>query len=164
MNRLVDIALGYEGFPAQRYRGPNTGQTPDGFDCSGYVQWVLLQSGICVPNVPHTEEAIRHSEEFFDFFGFLVDEQFRQPGDLVFFSKTGCRPSHVGIHIGEGKMIHSPGRNDSQVSVCSIDDFCNSKPLKFRPNNGYPQIYQKNPIGYKRVALPHRTRYQMLFS
>lgn len=32
-----------------------------------------------------------------------------QPGDLIFSSTNGSgRVTHVGIYVGEGKMIHAP--------------------------------------------------------
>jgi cell wall-associated NlpC family hydrolase len=32
-----------------------------------------------------------------------------QPGDLYFFAETGTKITHVGIAIGEGRIIHSRG-------------------------------------------------------
>lgn len=158
MNRIVYTALKYEGASAVRYRTPDTGNKPEGFDCSGFFQWVLLESGIFVPMVPTTQRILRHSEEYFDFLGFLVHEPFRQPGDAIFFSKNGYRPSHVGIYVGEGNMIHSPGRDDTNVCVCPVDALCGKDYIKFDSKKGYPQIYSTNPIGYKRVALPSLNR------
>lgn len=161
MNKLVNIALKYEGFPSARYIPPGAfGNTPKAFDCSGFVQWALLESGIVIPNIPNTNRLIRHSEEFFDFLGFAVHEPAILPGDLVFFSKNGCKPSHLGIYIGKGNMIHSPGMDGKKVCIREVDDFCKKNKLKFKPKIGYPQIYFYNPIGYKRVALPVATRYQ----
>ncbi|WP_262401703.1 C40 family peptidase [Actinomadura sp. CNU-125] len=39
-----------------------------------------------------------------------------QPGDLVFFSGLG----HVGMFVGNGKMIHAP-RTGKNVEIVSID-------------------------------------------
>lgn len=161
MNKLVNIALKYKGFPAMRYDGEGTtGNNPKAFDCSGYIQWVLIESGIKVPNVPNTKRAVRYSEEIFDFVGFAIHEQAVRPGDLVFFSKNGCRPSHLGICIGDGEMIHSPGMDGKEVCVRSIEDFCIKNRLRFKPKEGHSQIYFKNPIGYKRVAQTSESRYQ----
>ncbi|WP_373365981.1 C40 family peptidase [Streptomyces fradiae] len=40
------------------------------------------------------------------------------PGDLVFFYPG---VSHVGIYVGDGRMIHAP-RTGSTVRLASIDD------------------------------------------
>ena len=59
-----------------------------------------------------------------------------QPGDLVFFGKNG-NASHVGIYIGNGKMIHSagdenntksnPGRGVSVANVNYRSDFIEAR-------------------------------------
>ncbi len=33
-----------------------------------------------------------------------------RPGDLLFFRRGGRHIGHVGIHLGDGKMIHASGR------------------------------------------------------
>ena len=153
MSRLVEIALKYIDYPSVSYTLPNVGNTPDGFDCSGFVQWVLKESKINLQRISNWDE-LRHSEQFFDFLGIYIHPLARQKGDLVFFSKNGYRPSHLGIYLGDGEMIHSPGRNNQRVSICSIEDFCNKNSLKFPSEDGFPQIYFENPIGYKRAAIP----------
>ena len=157
MNNLVDVALEYEGFPTIKYAGPKAGKTPEGFDCSGFVQWVLMESGISIPKISNDRE-IRHSEEFFDHFGYLIHPLAKQKGDLVFFSKNGARPSHIGIYLGDGKMIHSPGTNNKKVCIRSVDEYCKNR-INFESGNGGVQIYFENPIGFKRVALPSENRY-----
>lgn len=38
------------------------------------------------------------------------------PGDLLFFNTTGRKISHVGLYIGDGKMIHaSSGRGKVRI-------------------------------------------------
>ncbi|MBQ7344540.1 MAG: C40 family peptidase [Oscillospiraceae bacterium] len=74
------------------------GTTPKGFDCSGFVQYVLDQSGITIPRT--TAEQVK--------VGKLITKSDLLPGDLVFLKdtyRTGV--SHVGIYIGDGKMIHA---------------------------------------------------------
>ena len=40
-----------------------------------------------------------------------ISESSLQPGDLIFFNKTfkgrGNQVTHVGIYVGDGKMIHA---------------------------------------------------------
>lgn len=89
------------------------GQTPDsGFDCSGFVSYVLRQHSIDVPRTVAEQFAAGRS----------VAQDDIQIGDLVFFTTTGPGATHVGIVVSTGnrwEFIHSP--NDG--SVVRIDRF-----------------------------------------
>lgn len=77
------------------------GTTPDGFDCSGLVQYVMKSLGI---NVSRTsQEQIKN--------GVPVSKGDLQAGDLVFFESNGD-VHHVGIYVGNGMMIHAPRTGD----------------------------------------------------
>lgn len=169
MPDIVEIALRYEGCDACLYEGPNSGNTPEsGFDCSGFIQYVLQQADLPLPTVPEDaflvdtdrEETpspprpVGHSEEFFDRYGILIHEEARQRGDLIFFSE-GERPKHLGILIDEDEMIHSPGIDDTEVGRLHVPSYVDS--LRIEPSD--KQIYHRNPIGYKRPAIPDG-RYQ----
>ncbi|MFL4478738.1 C40 family peptidase [Paeniglutamicibacter sp. ORCA_105] len=67
------------------------GNTPSGWDCSGFVKYVYAQHGI---NIARGTSAIRASGQF-------VRTSSPKPGDLVFQNGGG----HVGIYLGGGKMI-----------------------------------------------------------
>lgn len=95
---MLAVAEQYLGYP---YVWGGTNPTTS-FDCSGYVSWVINHSGwnygrlgvmgledICTP----------------------VSAADAKPGDLVFFIGTydapyPNRPTHVGIYVGGGRMIH----------------------------------------------------------
>ena len=75
------------------------GSSPEtGFDCSGYVCWVLNQSGWDVGRT--TANGLWQQST-------KISEQEAKPGDLVFFEGTYDTPgaSHVGIYVGDGMMI-----------------------------------------------------------
>ena len=75
------------------------GSTPEtGFDCSGYVCWILNQSGWDVGRT--TANGLWQQST-------KISEQEAKPGDLVFFEGTYDTPgaSHVGIYVGDGMMI-----------------------------------------------------------
>lgn len=74
---------------------------PNGFDCSGLTRFVYEQAADI--SLPHYSRAQ---------FGKVkpVSRANAQPGDLVFFFERGAH--HVGIYIGNGKMIDAPGRGD----------------------------------------------------
>lgn len=74
------------------------GTTPKGFDCSGFVQYVMNLSGIQLPRTTTDQYTV----------GTYVSKRDLQPGDLVFLQNTyRAGISHVGIYIGDGKMIHA---------------------------------------------------------
>lgn len=77
------------------------GSSPStGFDCSGFVCWVINHSG--VGSVGRTTaEGLRQWTN-------TIPPSERQPGDIIFFQGTydTAGASHVGIYIGDGKMIH----------------------------------------------------------
>jgi cell wall-associated NlpC family hydrolase len=82
-----------------------SGADPDGFDCSGFTQYVYRQFGVDLPRIA--------ADQYSDQYGRLVtDPNELAPGDLVFFANT-FEPgiSHVGIYIGDGDVVQamSPG-------------------------------------------------------
>lgn len=75
------------------------GSTPEtGFDCSGYVCWVLNQSGWDIGRT--TANGLWQQST-------KITESEAKPGDLVFFEGTydTAGASHVGIYVGDGVMI-----------------------------------------------------------
>lgn len=94
-----------------RYRAG--GESPStGFDCSGFVSWVLQKHGI---------DLGRSSGEHFKH-GHKVGRQDLKPGDLVFFSsKRKKRVAHVGIYMGAGQFIHAASRNH-QIQVNGLSE------------------------------------------
>lgn len=82
-------ALGKVG---AKYRYGASG--PSAFDCSGLVNWAYRSSG---KSLPRTSKALSRV-------GTSVSKSALQPGDLVFFYGG---PSHVGIYIGNGKIVHA---------------------------------------------------------
>ena len=80
------------------------GNTPaQGFDCSGFVRYVLLENGLSLSE--------RSSEEMYHAGWQTVSRAALKAGDLVFF-QTGrqSRVNHVGIYVGDGQFIHAPAR------------------------------------------------------
>lgn len=78
------------------------GSDPSGFDCSGLMQYVFNLNGI---------KLNRTAAEQFKQGLAISSMQTLTPGDLVFFGENG-KASHVGMFIGNGKMIHAPTTND----------------------------------------------------
>lgn len=86
------------------------GASPAGFDCSGFVYYVLKQCGY---NPARTPSAQWNQ-------GTAVEKKDLQPGDIVFFAGTGASGiSHVGIYAGNGQFIHAPNSR-STVSYSDL--------------------------------------------
>ncbi|WP_242483071.1 NlpC/P60 family protein [Streptomyces sp. HSG2] len=80
---------------------------PGSYDCSGLTRAAWTAAGVALPR--STRDQARA--------GTVVPLSEARPGDLVFFSDD---PAHVGVHVGNGMMIHAPGpgsyvREDSVV-------------------------------------------------
>ncbi|HUP92136.1 MAG TPA: C40 family peptidase [Solimonas sp.] len=92
-HNVVLEALGQVGRP---YRAG--GASPDGFDCSGLVQYVFAQAGIRLPRSAREQHAK----------GNAIDVDDAEPGDLLFY-RIGGKVDHVGIYLGDGEALHAPG-------------------------------------------------------
>jgi cell wall-associated NlpC family hydrolase len=76
-----------------------SGATPRGWDCSGLTMWFYQQLGI----------ELEHRASRQDTSGIKVADP--KPGDLVVFHYNGNKDAyHVGVYVGNGKMIHAPKR------------------------------------------------------
>jgi len=114
MNRLISTAKQYLGvrydFGAKPYPRSNA------FDCSSYTQYVYGKFGI---NLPRTARAQGRM-------GQTVSRKNLRKGDLLFFYVPGRFKSnkvvgHVGIYIGNRKMIHANTEPKDGVQIRSID-------------------------------------------
>ncbi len=90
---IAGTALSLRGAP---YR--DGGADPQGFDCSGFVQYVFAQNGLRMPRTVTDQYHAGHS---------VAPGQI-QPGDLLFFSTVAPGASHVGIAIGGDEFVHAP--------------------------------------------------------
>lgn len=72
---------------------------PNAFDCSGLVQWAAKQAGQSVPRTTYEQVKV----------GTPVQRGEIQPGDLIFSTwEGGQHPGHVGIYVGDGKILSAP--------------------------------------------------------
>ncbi|NPA51860.1 MAG: C40 family peptidase [Aquificae bacterium] len=102
---IVDFAIGLLGI---QYKFG--GQSVRGMDCSAFVQKVYAMLGIQLPRTA------RYQAQF----GLFVNRENLKPGDLLFFRTYARFPSHVGIYIGEGKMIHASSAG-GRIIISNID-------------------------------------------
>ena len=84
------------------------GRTPFGIDCSGYSQIIYRMCGVDLPRDASQQAEIGDKLSF-------IEEA--TPGDLAFFDNSEGRITHVGILLGDNKIIHASGK----VRVDRID-------------------------------------------
>lgn len=84
---IIDIAGQFVGVPYV-----SGGTSPDGFDCSGFTQYVYAQAGVSLPRSSGDQR----------YAGAVVPRDQAQPGDLIW------SPGHVAIYAGDDTQIDSP--------------------------------------------------------
>jgi len=80
-----------------RYRFGGTTPT-GGFDCSGFVKYVLAALQISLPRTAQQQAGV----------GATVpkDTTSLKPGDLLTFGR-GSKVTHIGIYVGDGRYVHA---------------------------------------------------------
>jgi cell wall-associated NlpC family hydrolase len=98
--KVMQVANKYVGVPYVF-----GGESPAGFDCSGYVAYVFAQFGIGLPHSVHGQARL----------GKIIKPEDALPGDLVVFNDL----SHDGIYAGNGNFFHAPRPGD-RVKLATI--------------------------------------------
>ena len=75
------------------------GESPRGFDCSGFTQYVFRKNGIELPRTSRQQVQV----------GSKVTTSLSslRTGDLIFFAENYSRVDHVAIYAGDGRIIHA---------------------------------------------------------
>ena len=109
-NDILFNALGLVGTP-YRYGGSSP---VNGFDCSGLIQYVYLESAnLALPRTVAEMNRLEAPD---------IAEDNLQSGDLVIFATDGSRrPNHAGIYVGERRFVHAPSRG-GEVRMDVLDD------------------------------------------
>lgn len=92
MASLVQLAYSLIGSPYVA-----GGNSPAGFDCSGFVQYLYSRVGISISRSTSTQI---HD-------GVAVSYENAQPGDILLWGYSAGVPTHSAIYVGNGQMIHA---------------------------------------------------------
>ena len=84
---LADYALQFQGYPYVA-----GGNTPSGWDCSGFVQWVFAQFGVSLPHYSGAQMSVGTAV------GSVAEAA---PGDII------VNTQHAAIYIGNGMVINA---------------------------------------------------------
>lgn len=103
-HRAAAVALQQVGIP-YRYGGA----TPNGFDCSGLVQYAYSRAG---KRVPRTTGQLWSQLR-------PVPPRDLQPGDVLFFRIEG-KVAHVGLYLGDSQFVHAPSTGRT-VAIAKLD-------------------------------------------
>lgn len=114
---------------------------PD-YDCSGLVQAAYAANGVWLPRDAYLQERFCQSVAVLPGQTSLL-----LPGDLIFFG-TARRCTHVGLHLGGGRYLHSSGREHGRNGI-GCDDL--------NPRNPDPvaRHYRRELRGAGRVMHSH---------
>lgn len=88
-----------------------SGNTPSGWDCSGMTMWFYDQLDVQLEHRASKQQSVG------------VATKNPKVGDLVVFKYKGYKSAyHVGVYVGNGKMIHAPKKGHLTV-VESVKKF-----------------------------------------
>lgn len=96
---LIETAKSYIGTP---YTWGGT--SPEGFDCSGFIQFVYAEQNVVIPRTVN------------EIWNFSAPVESPAIGDLVFFETYQPGPSHLGIYLGDGNFIHAGTKSGVTIS------------------------------------------------
>lgn len=125
---------------------------PEKFDCSSFVSYVYSLAGFSIPKMAVDQYV----------FSDRIERENLKPGDLIFFNTSSKNDvvrfesqeflpgikiekgiNHVGIYLGDEKIIHATGRDDVGVTVENLDQ----------------NLISKNIIGYGSIILSDEKRF-----
>jgi len=108
--RVVQFALSQVG---KRYVAAASG--PSAYDCSGLTLTAWRQAGVSLPHYSRSQYAVTRR----------IPLSQAQPGDLVFYFGSGAH--HVGLYIGNGKMVHAANPSSGVLVTNILGPWYNSR-------------------------------------
>ena len=115
---VASYALNFVGNP---YKWGGTSLTK-GADCSGFVQSIYKQFGYDLPRVS------KDQAKSAGYCNVKPDLEHLLPGDLIFYTDNKGVVDHVGMYIGDGKIVHAA----SKKSGIKVSSYKTRTPYKAR--------------------------------
>lgn len=101
------------------------GASIKGFDCSSLVQYAVYAASNGTVMLPRTTSVQVKA-------GKAVSAADIKPGDAIYFDLNGTGYDHVGIYVGNGRMIHAPKTGDVIDYADLTDSYYSSRPQSIR--------------------------------
>ncbi len=113
------------------------GEQPDGFDSSGFVQYVI--QSVLNFEMPRTlSQQIGMGEQ--------VSRESIQEGDVLFFSKDGSAPSHAAIYVGRDQIVHPTLSSGVEVTAFEGSSYWSGNFMEARRITEGPQIAEDHDL------------------
>lgn len=102
---IIDLGMQFIGLPY--FWG---GMSSYGYDCSGFTYSIHKAAGVIIPR--DASDQIKQGKR--------ISLKHISQGDLLFFQNKKGNVHHVGLYVGEGRMLHSPHTGKS-LEIIKID-------------------------------------------
>lgn len=133
VNRFGRSHYYFDGYSAEKWLGKQC------FDCSGLIVWALQQLGLIRTDL--TADSLYHICD-------PVEKGKLEPGNLVFYQNESGYKTHVGVYMGNGKVIHARGTAYGVVETELFASFTAFGRLKvFSPEQKKPH-WAEDPHSY----------------
>lgn len=144
INRFGRSNYYFGGYSAEKWLGKEC------FDCSGLIVWALEQLGLIRTDL--TADGLYQLCN-------PAEKGKLEPGDLVFYQNPNGYKHHVGVYMGNGKVIHARGTAYGVVETEMFNKFTAFGRLKVFPQEQKPH-WAEEPYTYlsQRIVI-HEKRF-----
>lgn len=145
VNRFGRSHYYFDGYSAEKWLGKEC------FDCSGLIVWALQQLGLLTTDL--TADGLYQLCN-------PVEKGKLEPGDLAFYQNSNGYKSHVGVYMGNGKVIHARGTAYGVVETEMFSSFTAFGRLKVFPPKQEKPHWAEEPYTYlsQRIVI-HEKRF-----
>ena len=135
----------FDGYSAEKWLGKEC------FDCSGLIVWALQQLGLLTTDL--TADGLYRICE-------PISRAALEPGDLVFYQNSNGYKTHVGVYMGNGRVIHARGTAYGVVETEMFSSFTAFGRLKVFPPKQEKPHWAEEPYTYlsQRIVI-HEKRF-----